>query len=56
MYAQAFKTFLQGKEVKTVKLSNGGEAKVVEHNGREIVVGASFRSGPLLRKPALANA
>lgn len=54
MYAQALKTFLQGKKIETVKLSNGGEAKVVEHNGRQIVVGASFRSGPLLAAPAKA--
>lgn len=44
----ALRDYLKGKEVKTVKLDNGGEAKVVEHNGRRIVVAASYARGPLL--------
>jgi len=44
----ALRDYLKGKEVKTVKLDSGGEAKVIEHNGRIIVVAASYARGPLL--------
>lgn len=49
------KSFLKGKKVKTVKLNSGCEVKTVRHNGREIVVGACFRSGPLLGSESLAK-